>query len=1242
MRGYLVAVALVLASSAAAQWDTLALPFRTLTIEDGLSQGMVNCIVQDKFGFMWFATKDGLNRYDGYDFNVYRNDPEDSTTLRDNYVHALLEDREGRLWIGTGSGLDLFDREHEIFIHVLSGADERELGAVQVITQDDHGDLWLSGTTGLVKMTFAQPATAGHGGLPPFLVNRVHEGPAWVYRDRQGLLWGAYGDGPSFTIDPQHAGQEALDTIDLNKVASYHRGLVANGHRELSTMVEDTVRDRSYMIESSRILDCTEGPYRCRTLYQTPLGSGGIATNFATVDAQGRLWFAYYKGLFRFDPADRSMVRLMAQDDDLRSAALNSGCVYRDRNGLIWIGTKGYGVLTFDPRIDRFHTIPGPSVGSISPTRDGQVILSYDGSFLTVFDPVHRKYTITMPASTYSDHPAMRTFGSLGMGTVQDVGGTYWMNSAGLVSYRPGDAGPVGHRMNTVTDRARTARDNALPLFPDGDSLIWSGGDEGLGRYDRRSDAYTYFPFPVDRGTGNGQFVNAIHRGPDGVFWLGTRSGLLKCDPHTGACERSSMFGEDGSAIDVGSILSLAEDVHDSDVLWSGTDGGGLYRMSLSTGKAVRYSTRTGLPNDVIYGILSDADGQLWISTNKGICRFGPGTGNCRNYGSRDGLQSDEFNRHAYCKLPDGTLVFGGVKGFNYFKPGELVDDSTVSAIRITGVKLINQEVDFRSADGPLHMPVYLSTGMTIPHSSNMVTFEFASMEFSAPRAHRYQYKLEGFDKGWIMGGHERSAVYTNLDPGTYTFHVRGDNRDRIWDAEGTSFRLQVLPPWWRTWWFYGLCAFVLVVAIMLYVRMTTRQKIVLERTVVERTADLRIAKEHAEKSERVKRQFLANMSHEIRTPLNAIVGMSHALQRDAPADEATRKTYVDAIAGSSDHLLGLVNEILDLSRIEAGKADLTKAPMDPRAVLRDVIGVMRYRAEEKGLLLDADVADAVPIHVLGDATRLNQVLMNLVGNAIKFTEKGNVRITMGRAVFPDMGMAPDRPETIGLTCSVSDTGIGVAPDRLVRIFDEFTQAESDHTRRYGGSGLGLSICKRLVEMQGGTITAESHLGRGSRFFFTIPYTVIPAGTKVDDKEPDTQPADQQAIPSQALRILLVEDHKLNVMVAQVELKNAFPGVSIAVAGNGKVALDMLQADDYDLILMDVQMPVMDGCEATRAIRGSAGEKARIPILAMTANVMEAEVKQCMDAGMDGFIPKPFKQAELVAAIEGAMGRSSH
>ena len=1211
------------AGTASAQYDTLTLPFSTLTIDQGLSQGLVNAIVQDKYGFLWFATKDGLDRYDGYTFTAFRHDTEDSTSISGNAVRTLYIDREERMWVGTSQGVDLFDPTTEQFMHLPIEHPGSPWGEVSCIVKDGNGDLWASSTWAMVKVTFTGPLEFGKPW--PSLELKWYESGFFLALLNDGRLWGSTEE-HNMRIAPKHQGTDVVDTLPnwrLGPGSQYGTSV---------RFIEDSARHVIYGVANSYIvaIDPTTGSSTVIHVQPEPLDPLGHLD--MTIDGAGMLWLPSPSCLYRFDPRTRRMARIRTEDPDMQKGLINTRCTFKERSGTVWVGSSGYGLLKYDPRIGRFHNWKDRSIGSMVPLPSGKVIINRYFEFLSVFDPARRAYTTQIkrvkdvaaglrvkPTAEYSDM------------AVQDADGIYWltMNNGELIRYDPRGAGAM-ELIAPVTGAGESAEGTLFPLLLGTKNALWSGGQAALWRCDVRTKELTPFRWPVPAVSEPYAFTSALHEGPDGIVWAATMSGLLRLDPRSGEWKQYRSEAGNPRSFPTDVLFSVCPDPDDpTGVLWIGTSGGGLARFDTRTGDVERITTKNGLPNDVVYGVLADNDGRLWMSTNKGIARYDRKTKAFLNFTVSDGLQSNEFNRYAYCKDAKGWLWFGGVNGFNYFDPYDLLEDSTAVTIRITGVRSMNQPVSFHEKGSPLNRPAYLSSGMTIQHTANMVSFSFATMEFGAPELHHYRYKLEGFDPEWVDAGTNNNAAYTNLDPGVYTFRVRGDNRDGSWDTVGASFRLEVLPPWWRTGWFYALCALALGVLVLLYIRVQQLQRKFLERTVQERTAQLSTAKERAEKSEQVKQQFLANMSHEIRTPMNAIVGMSNALRRDAPTDPGTRDRYVDAIANSSENLLGIVNEILDLSKIEAGRLEMEKVRFSPRTILEEVITVMQYRAKEKRLALSSSVEDVVPEALIGDPTRLRQVLMNLLGNAIKFTEKGSVEVHMevtARVTVGDEAAASG--EMIGLRCTVTDTGIGIAPDRLARVFDEFMQAESDHTRRFGGTGLGLTICQRLVDMQGGTIGVESEVGKGSAFTINIPYAIA-------SSEEETVPAEEA--PGQkkldGLRILLVEDNKLNVMVAQVELGNAIPDVRIEVAVNGEVALDMLQANSYDLILMDVQMPVMDGYEATRAIRALPSIKALTPILAMTANVLQTEVQQCMDAGMDGFIPKPFREEELVDAI---------
>ena len=398
------------------------------------------------------------------------------------------------------------------------------------------------------------------------------------------------------------------------------------------------------------------------------------------------------------------------------------------------------------------------------------------------------------------------------------------------------------------------------------------------------------------------------------------------------------------------------------------------------------------------------------------------------------------------------------------------------------------------------------------------------------------------------------------------------------------------------------------------------RQKRILEQTVKERTIELEKQKERAELSEKHKEQFLANMSHEIRTPMHAISGMVKILERNEHPPK--QDVFLHAMHTSSDNLVVILNDVLDLSKIEAGKLDIESIPIKPAAVIENVIQILQYKAEEKGLNLNYQIDEDVPSLVMGDPTRLNQILLNLAGNAIKFTEKGSVDIQLQKVENQ-------------LRFSIKDTGIGIPKDKIKSIFGAFEQAKGSTSRHYGGTGLGLSISKQLVELQKGKIWVESEEGKGSTFMVELP--IIAAATNAISQELITaEKLKTMASSLKGIRVLLAEDNEFNQMIAQDDLSYYIEDVKIDVVENGVLALEKLENGNYDLILMDVQMPEMNGFEATQKIRTNEeliGNEKRIPIIAMTASLLKSEVNNCYNVGMDNYIPKPYKAEELIGVI---------
>ena len=441
---------------------------------------------------------------------------------------------------------------------------------------------------------------------------------------------------------------------------------------------------------------------------------------------------------------------------------------------------------------------------------------------------------------------------------------------------------------------------------------------------------------------------------------------------------------------------------------------------------------------------------------------------------------------------------------------------------------------------------------------------------------------------------------------------------------------LIVEPPSWKTWWIYSICIIVAALIIYYFIRKRMSdaadgQRILREK-VREKTRELEQQKERAEDSEKAKEQFLANMSHEIRTPMNAILGMTRLLLEQEPRTDQLK--YLNSIKHASDNLLVIINDILDLSKIQAGKINLEKIPFNLRNEINAVYETMKVNADDKGLNLLTAVDETCPKTIIGDPYRLSQILLNLTGNAIKFTEKGNVTIQT---------TCTSADEQVVVKFSVIDSGIGIAKDKLDYIFDMFTQETSSTTRKFGGTGLGLAICKKLIELQGGNITVESETGKGSVFSFAIPFAI---GKDIAEHNAKDDHKQQVVATMKNVRILLVEDNEFNQMVAVDTLERSIEGAKVTVAGNGKIAIDMLLNNTFDIVLMDIQMPEMDGHEATKNIRSNSDEKINsIPIIAMTASVIKAEVDKCFESGMNEFVGKPFSVGELLEKMSKLLAR---
>jgi signal transduction histidine kinase/CheY-like chemotaxis protein/streptogramin lyase len=752
---------------------------------------------------------------------------------------------------------------------------------------------------------------------------------------------------------------------------------------------------------------------------------------------------------------------------------------------------------------------------------------------------------------------------------------------------------------------------------------IWCGIRRGLVKFDTASGFFTLFrPDPLVSDNQIANSVYAIHEDRFGNFWIGTLGGgLSEFNRQKQSFRRFKNDPTDSLSISHNSVISLHEDQFG--FFWVGTYGGGLNRMDLQNNRFINYTARNGLPDDIVYSILEDVHGNLWMSTNTGLVKFDTKTKIFRNYDALDGLQSNEFTIGSALKCRNGEMLFGGISGFNMFYPDSILDNNYIPPTVITRFKVLDKEVN------PGDELIELA------YNQNYLSFEFSSLSFALSDKNQFAYKLEGFDEDWVFSGNRRFVSYSNLGPGEYTFLVKSSNSDGLWNENPAALRIVIERPYWKTWWFILLCVILgvslLYIGLRLRVRNINMQNQLLEEKVKQRTAELekateeaQAAKETAEKASRSKSGFLANMSHEIRTPLNGILGFTDLLLRNDPSAED--KKYLELIRSSGDTLLNLLSDILDLNKIEQGKLSIEKIRFNLIENIKVTLTPYQYRANEKGLQFSISFDERIPQMVLGDPTRIKQLVINLVSNAIKFTETGGISVRFEL----ENGLSSPHGE-FRLRGVVSDSGIGIPEDKQELIFDSFTQADGSFTRKYGGSGLGLSIVKQLLKLMGGEIELKSpnphkpfessSPGTSFEFFLNLQ-------AQESDDESDSQSkgnAEPQVMKfSDTYRILLVEDNKINQLLAMTILQNF--GTEVITADDGLQGVEKIKTEDVDLILMDVQMPVMNGYESTAAIRAMGMQ---LPIIGLTANVYKEDIEKCLDSGMNAHLGKPFTEAIL-------------
>ena len=1070
--------------------------FEHIDKSTGLSNLAVSDIVQDSRGFLWFGTQGGLNRYDGYEFRTYKKKPFDSNSLSHDLVQTLYMDKDDILWIGTYNGLNRFDlKSGEItrFEHVPGKADSLSNDVVVSILRDESGRLWVGTLDGLNVLNEDQGNFIRYFHDPEDPHSISNNAIRSIAQDSRGRVWfGTYGglnlyrpSEDNFKVfthsedDPESIGNNNVMTIVQTEPHSLWLGTWGGGgltrfNIEAETSTNYTLPDnRTYVLNAQK-----EGVLHIGTW-------GG--------------------GLIEFSIEDEEYNHYTSHSYD--SSSISHNIVYSlhyDDSGVLWIGTNGGGINKMKKPDNEFtywqHNPEDPhslSEGKVNAVlRDSKGVLwvgVYNGG-LNRYDEEQDR----MIRYRHNENDPKSLSNDIVTDLFEDSHGNIWVSTnAGLNRYnREKDN---FERWFGPEDKTPLKDQIVYGVYEDNDGSLWIATySGGLARYYPRTERMEYYQHtPYDPKSLSDNLIYDILIDIKGNLWIATNNGLNRFNREEKQFTRYYHDEDDSSTLTSNTIRELYEDSRGR--LWMGTVSGGLNLYHPDSDSFTHFMQEDGLPSNTIYGILEDQQGRLWISTMDQLVVFDYEMSQFQVVDEDNGIWADEFSRGHFRDIAANELYFGTTEGLYLLKPGDFSRNEHVPPVHLTSFRVFDREVDFGQS-------LQLVDEIELSYEDKFIAFEFTALDYVNPKKNKYAYKLEGFDDQWIYPSTRRYASYTNLPPGDYTFMVKASNSDGIWNEEGVSIDLKVIPPLWRTnvaYILYVVLGIFLIYIVQLLINREQRRRFELQTQEIERQRleqleseikerrriekQLIQAKEEAENANRIKSDFIANISHEIRTPMNAIIGYTQLIRKQS--EDPTIHNFLDTIKRSGSQLLALINDLLDLSAMEVGMLKIHKSAMNLEELVRDIESMYGYRAGEKGLEFTVEIQQGTPVEVYGDSHRFRQILYNLVGNAVKFTEKGRVSLHI-------QGEKNDE-DSADLRIFVVDSGIGIRPDEHERIFDAFTQQRGQEDR-FRGTGLGLTITRRLAEAMDGTISVHSTSGEGSTFILRFPKIKIvsngPAG----------------------------------------------------------------------------------------------------------------------------------------------------
>lgn len=1196
--------------------------FSNLTLENGLSQNSVMAITQDHRQFIWFGTKHGLNRYDGYQFKVYKNSPNDPGSISSDEITSILTDHAGVLWVGTVKGLNRYDEKKDAFTRIQTNPKLKNSissNAIEHIYEDKKGQLWIStlyGANLLVnrednkfKTYLFKDARSNRG------INNVYA----ALRGPDDQMWFATSDG-LIRMNTKN-GQYRIyrhEQAEAGSISSnYITSLTADAQQNIWIGTDNGLN----------LFNNADGSF---SVYRHNDSGNSLVHNDIReimLDQQGMLWIGTQEGLSIFDPGNKRFSNYQHNPELKESLSHNSiHSIFQDRNHCTWIGTFYGGVNIVYPFPTEFHayknsklrsSISSNIISSIVEDQYQNLWIGTEGGGLNYYNrsnQTYSNYKISLNNKQGLSSNLIKTIckdrnGNLLIGT----------HHGGLNIFNPKDK-TFRSVVNVKDTSNNISTAEIIAICEDSNRDIWVGSYSGLNlmKWKNGETAYT-IKSPLEKKLQN-KHIQVLFEDREKNLWIGTQAGLHAYDLNTR--QLYSFFKDKNNPQKLQSDYINCIVQTTSGSLCLGTYFGGLSIYNPKTKQFKTYTEKEGLSNNNVLGVIEDEAGSLWISTDNGLSKLNPKTGKFRTYTKSDGLAGNDFNVRSYFKDSKGELFFGGYNGLTSFFAQQIEINRSQSPIIFTGLKLFNLPIAVNGPDELLKENISSSKSITFGHDQNHFTLGFALLNYVKPDKNRYAYRLLDYDKEWNYTN-EPTATYSNLPSGNYTFMVKGSNNDGISGAGIASIKIRIKPPLWASWWAY--CLYLLIFGVILF--LTIRYIVV--RALLKRSVDL----------QQMKLSFFTNISHEIRTPLTLILGPLENLLKNTQDNMEVHRQVIP-IKNNADRLMRLITELMDFRKVEAGHLKLTVGRENIVTFSKEIFLAFSHIAISRNIQYTFEcTTESIPLYF--DKAQLEKVLFNLLSNAFKFSDdEGQIRLSI-----------VEHPNFV--TLKVRDNGKGIPYESQNKLFSDFFQVDAQGSSHIG-SGIGLALSKSIVESHRGKIGIESHpaaaekagdtcftvtLQKGKAHFKpaelmeTIGYDLALESLAPTLLNDDPTTAEEITNTAQDETILVVEDNlEIRQLISGLLSKNYQIKESEDGSKGWETAIELLP----DLIICDIMMPVMDGLELCRKLKGDE-RTSHIPVILLTARSTHIHQVSGLETGADAYLTKPFSTELLALNIKNLL-----